>query len=128
MKKSLAKSKNIKLLKFYFGFLMLAGIINFYVPAGTLGSNALFYNFFLIITGGLALIILLLGSVAAARGYNLVFGLVNLMISTSGVLNIAPNNYFKLELSNILFHLIFGNLLIYFSISQKISRFLKKKS
>ena len=93
--------------------LVLVGILGFVIPAHkSPTSGAAAYNIFHIIFGIIGAGIVLSGSEAAIRTFNISFGLLDLYQAVASFANLFPKQYFKWTRVDDILHVVIGIVLI----------------
>ena len=107
------KSANYITLAIFAPLLVLVGVAGFLVPARlSLTSGAPPYNLFHIFFGVLGLILVLSKRESLIRGFNIVFGLIDLYQALASYLHLAPQQYFLWTRVDDLLHILIGLILV----------------
>lgn len=97
---------------------MLVGVAGFLVPARlSLTSSAHPYNIFHIFFGAVGLIILLSRKESYIRGFNVVFGLIDLYQALASYLHLPPQQYFLWTRVDDVLHILIGLILVVIGLS-----------
>jgi len=111
---------NRKVLKIFGPILILAGILGFITPPElSLMSGASPYNVFHIISGMIGIAIAFQGSASAVRGFNIVFGIIDLYQFAANYLNLFPKEQFLWKPADDILHLVIGLALVIIGLTFK---------
>ena len=100
---------NFYVLVVFAPLLVLTGVLGFVLPADkSLTSGAPAYNVFHIIFGliGVAAVLSVNGSII--RGFNIVFGLIDLYQAAASFLQLFPERHFKWKRADDVLHIVIG--------------------
>lgn len=93
--------------------LVLVGILGFVIPARkSPTSGAAAYNIFHILCGVAGAGIVLSGSEAAIRAFNIGFGLIDLYQAIASFSNLFPKQYFQWTRVDDILHVVIGAVLV----------------
>jgi hypothetical protein len=107
------KSANYLTLAIFAPLLVVVGVAGFLVPARlSLTSGAPPYNLFHIFFGALGLVLVLSKRESFIRGFNIVFGLIDLYQALASYLHLAPQQYFLWTRVDDLLHILIGLILV----------------
>ena len=104
---------NFYVLVVFAPLLILTGILGFALPADkSLTSGAPAYNIFHIIFGLIGVAAVLSVNGGFIRGFNIVFGLIDLYQAAASFLHLFPESYFKWKRADDLLHIVIGAVLV----------------
>ena len=108
------RNYNYTVLKFFAPILILTGILGFVLPKeASLISNASYYNIFHIISGLIGLLFVFSKNNNLIKGFNLVFGIVDIYQAIANWFKLFPLEYFQWTVIDDIVHLIIGIALIF---------------
>jgi hypothetical protein len=104
-----ARSINYHVLRIFSVVLIVAGVAGFVLPPEVaLTSGAPDYNLFHLAFGALGLLLVVLGAETPIRGFNVVFGLIDLYQALASKLHLFPEERFQWKPMDDLLHVVIG--------------------
>jgi hypothetical protein len=101
------RNLNKIILSVFAPILVLTGIFGFVLPEGPM-SCALVYNIFHIVFGFIGLASILGGRLAAIRGFNIGFGLIDLYQALASAMDWFPESLFAWKPADDVLHVVIG--------------------